>query len=115
LALESGLIQRRGGGYSFAHFTLQEYLTARAYDLREDGVAALFAMWERPRWRETVLLAVGHWATGGYPAKARQLLERLLAARDEPVSDRVLLADRGEPAASRRPLGRAVRRVSRRL
>ncbi|MCG8348939.1 MAG: SUMF1/EgtB/PvdO family nonheme iron enzyme [Chloroflexales bacterium] len=78
LALESGLIQRRDSGYSFAHYTLQEYLTARAYDLRDDGVSALHQHWTKPRWRETILLAVGHWATDGYPDKARQLLQQLL-------------------------------------
>ena len=72
LALESGLIQRRDGGYSFAHFTLQEYLTARLYDLREDGVERLFAHWPKPRWRETILLAVGHWATGPRTARPRR-------------------------------------------
>ncbi|NCC37236.1 MAG: histidine kinase, partial [Chloroflexia bacterium] len=35
LSLESGLLQRRDGGFSFAHYTLQEYLTALAYDARE--------------------------------------------------------------------------------
>jgi formylglycine-generating enzyme required for sulfatase activity len=101
LALESGLVQQRDRGYSFAHYTLQEYLTARAYDQRGDGVAGLFAQRDQPRWRETILLAVGHWATSGDPERARQLLRRLLdtgeaaalllagAALDDADADRV--------------------------
>lgn len=48
LSLQSGLIQRRDNGYSFAHYTLQEYLTARAYDEREGGVDALVAHYQHP-------------------------------------------------------------------
>jgi formylglycine-generating enzyme required for sulfatase activity len=89
LSLESGLVQRRDNGYSFAHYTLQEYLTARAYDEREQGVDGLFDHYHQPRWRETTLLAVGHWATSGYPDRARQLLRRLL---DTSKTDALLLA-----------------------
>lgn len=88
LALESGLLQKRDRGYSFAHYTLQEYLTARAYDQRSDGVAGLFAHYTQPRWRETILLAVGHWATSGDPERAQQLLRQLL---DTGESDALLL------------------------
>jgi formylglycine-generating enzyme required for sulfatase activity len=102
LALDSGLIQKRDGGYSFAHYTLQEYLTARQYDQRSDGVAGLFAQRTHPRWRETILLAVGHWATQGPTEKAEQLLRDLLgtgtsndlllaaSALDDADADRVL-------------------------
>lgn len=78
LALHSGLIQERDQGYSFIHFTLQEYLTARDYDERDD-MAGLAMLWDEPRWREALLLAVGHCATDGYPARAVQLIELLLA------------------------------------
>ncbi|MBK9715374.1 MAG: NACHT domain-containing protein [Kouleothrix sp.] len=47
LALHSGLLQERDQGYSFIHFTLQEYLTARDYDERGD-IAGLLAVWPRP-------------------------------------------------------------------
>jgi formylglycine-generating enzyme required for sulfatase activity len=102
LALDSGLIQKRDGGYSFAHYTLQEYLTARQYDQRSAGVAGLFAQRTHPRWRETILLAVGHWATQGPTEKAEQLLRDLLgtgesndllltgSALDDADADRVL-------------------------
>ncbi len=89
LALESGLVQKRDRGYSFAHYTLQEYLTARAYDQRAEGVAQLMARYAQPRWRETILLAVGHWATSGDPDHARQFLRKLLATGD---AQAVLLA-----------------------
>lgn len=102
LSLESGLVQRRDNGYSFAHYTLQEYLTARAYDERDNGVAGLFAHVHLPRWRETILLAVGHWANTGKPGYACDLLRQLLdtqdtaalllaaAALDDADADRVL-------------------------
>jgi hypothetical protein len=77
LALHSGLIQERDQGYSFIHFTLQEYLTARDYDERDD-THGLARMWPEARWRETILLAVGHWATSGYPQRAQELLGELL-------------------------------------
>ena len=89
LALHSGLIQARDIGFSFTHYTLQEYLTARAYDLRPNGVELLIAQRDEGRWRETIRLAVGHWATNGQPQKARQLLRALLDAHD---IDALLLA-----------------------
>lgn len=82
LALDSGLIQHRDSGYSFAHYTLQEYLTARAYDQRVDSVDALFRNWKQARWHEPILLAVGHWATSGEPSKAQNLLRKLLDTED---------------------------------
>jgi formylglycine-generating enzyme required for sulfatase activity len=82
LALDSGILQRRDAGYSFAHYTLQEYLTARDYDQRPDGVAQLLALRNEARWKETILLAVGHWATSGVTDKARELLRGLLDANE---------------------------------
>jgi formylglycine-generating enzyme required for sulfatase activity len=82
LALDSGILQRRDAGYSFAHYTLQEYLTARDYDQRPDGVTRLLALRNESRWKETILLAVGHWATSGVTDKARALLRGLLDANE---------------------------------
>ncbi len=82
LALDSGILQRRDAGYSFAHYTLQEYLTARDYDQHPDGVAQLLALRGEARWKETILLAVGHWATSGVTEKARALLRGLIEANE---------------------------------
>ena len=81
LALHSGLIQERDERYSFIHFTLQEYLVARQYD-EEGDIVGLLARRAEPRWRETILLAVGHWATSGYRRRAEDALKLLLAAGD---------------------------------
>ena len=89
LSLESGLIQQRDTGYSFAHYTLQEYLTAREYDERDGGVKELFQHYQQRRWRETILLAVGHWSTSGYPSRAIELLQQLLGTQE---TDALLLA-----------------------
>ena len=78
LALESGTLQWRDAGYSFAHYTLQEYLTARDYDQQPDGVDQLLELRTESRWKETILLAVGHWATVGVTWKAKSLLQKLL-------------------------------------
>ncbi|RRR74395.1 MAG: NACHT domain-containing protein [Candidatus Viridilinea halotolerans] len=81
LAVESGILQKRDRGFSFTHYTLQEYLTARSYDNAPDAVATLLALRGEARWRETILLAVGHWATtSGGMTQARQLLQGLLDA-----------------------------------
>ncbi|MBP1465381.1 SUMF1/EgtB/PvdO family nonheme iron enzyme [Candidatus Chloroploca sp. M-50] len=93
LSLESGLLQRRDGGFSFAHYTLQEYLTALAYDARERGIEELYQHWTNRRWRETILLAVGNWATEGPTKKAHQLIQRLLTTRDEAINAVLLAAD----------------------
>lgn len=78
LALHSGMLQRRDNGYTFSHYTLQECLTARDFDQRPDGIARLLALRNEARWRETILLAVGHWATSGVTDKARLFLRGLL-------------------------------------
>ena len=81
LALHSGLIQERDQQYSFIHFTLQEYLVARHYDEIRD-IAGLLAQRGEARWRESILLAVGHWATRGPRQSAEQALQLLLTAGD---------------------------------
>ena len=78
LALNSGLVQERDGRYSFIHFTLQEYLAARHYDELGD-VAGLLARRGEQRWREAVLLAIGHWCTDGLRERAVTALNTLLA------------------------------------
>jgi hypothetical protein len=78
LSLHSGLIQERDERYSFVHFTLQEYLTVRHYD-EIGNITGLLQRWGEPRWRETILLAVGHWATSGYRQRAEQALTELIA------------------------------------
>ena len=77
LAINSGLLQHRDAGFSFAHYTLQEYLTARNYD-RAGGPEALLQYAEKARWRETILLAVGHWMLGNSTERAQMLLKSLL-------------------------------------
>ncbi len=106
LALESGLVQRRDYAYSFTHYTVQEYLTARHYDQRDTAVDDLLAHQAEPRWREVILLAVGHWVTVGMRSRALRFLQALLdqddhravllagAALDDADASRVLeLAD----------------------
>ncbi len=87
LALDSGLIQRRENGYSFSHYTFQEYLAARALDSLDtradqpDSVAFLLAHSDNDRWRETLLLAAGHWSNGQQLGKADRLIRGLLDRR----------------------------------
>ena len=91
LALESGLIQRRDDGYSFSHYTFQEYLAARALDGlgnrpgEPDGVTFLLEKSAEARWRETLLLAAGHWSNGQQLPRAERLLRGLLDRRTQPA------------------------------
>lgn len=92
LALSGGLLQLRQGGYSFSHYTFQEYLAACALDAQpgaEDGVAFLLARAGDPRWREILLLAAGHWGNVGQLDKAGRLASELLGSAD---TSRALLA-----------------------
>jgi hypothetical protein len=98
LITESGLLQDRAGKYTFAHYTLQEYLAARAVDLLLDdqdraiGVAFLFERRGKQRWRETILLAVGHWVgRADKPRQAQRLIKQLLDTGDQ--DDLLLAAD----------------------
>ncbi|MCS6938826.1 MAG: NACHT domain-containing protein, partial [Roseiflexus sp.] len=88
LALHSGLIQARDidALFSFTHFTLQEYLAARHYTEqgrnKEANVTKLIERWSDRRWRETILLAIGHEATSGSRETARFMLDTLLGSDD---------------------------------
>jgi formylglycine-generating enzyme required for sulfatase activity/plasmid stabilization system protein ParE/energy-coupling factor transporter ATP-binding protein EcfA2 len=112
LALHSGLLQARDADslFSFTHFTLQEYLAARDYtEQRSDkpaNVAALVARWPERRWRETILLAIGHEATSGSRESARGLLQALLDAGDP---EALLLAGDALDEANARTVGELTR------
>jgi formylglycine-generating enzyme required for sulfatase activity len=110
ISLDSGLLQERNSGYSFTHYTFQEYLAARALDILDspiepDDVPAKREYLERRgqkagpedlpsvsflleqaadlRWRETLLLAAAHWSNGQTVNKTKQLLKQLLARNDD--------------------------------
>lgn len=108
IALHSGLLQARDSDslFSFAHFTLQEYLAARHYTEQRSGkettVKTLVEHWPEGRWRETILLAIGHEATSGSRETAQHMLETLLAAGDP---EAVLLASDGLDEANARAVG----------
>lgn len=108
IALHSGLLQARDSDslFSFAHFTLQEYLAARHYTEQRSGkeatVKALVMHWTEGRWRETILLAIGHEATSGSREMAQTMLKTLLAAGDP---EALLLASDGLDEANARAVG----------
>lgn len=78
LALHSGLIQARDDDrFSFSHFTLQEYLAARDF-VEQACTKELIRRWREARWREAILLAIGHSATSGNVADAQRMLEQLI-------------------------------------
>ncbi|MBX0326586.1 SUMF1/EgtB/PvdO family nonheme iron enzyme [Oscillochloris sp. ZM17-4] len=111
LALDSGILQRREAGFSFTHYTLQEYLTARDYDQRPDGIDQLLALRTEARWKEAILLAIGHWVTSGVTEKARVLLRGLLDTNE--VDALLLVGDALNDAdASRVPDLAPVRRIA---
>lgn len=121
IALHSGLLQARDSDslFSFAHFTLQEYLAARHYTEQRSGkeatVEALVKHWPEGRWRETILLAIGHEATSGSRETAQTMLKTLLAAEDP---DALFLASDGLDEANARAVGELTPQrleVSRRL
>ncbi len=108
LALHSGLLQARDidSLFSFAHFTLQEYLAARYYTEqgrdKEEKVRRLVERWAEPRWRETILLAIGHEATSGSRETAQQMIRQLLATGDP---EAIILAGDGLDEANARTVG----------
>jgi formylglycine-generating enzyme required for sulfatase activity/energy-coupling factor transporter ATP-binding protein EcfA2 len=108
IALHSGLLQARDSDslFSFAHFTLQEYLAARHYTEQRSGkdttVQTLVMHWPESRWRETILLAIGHEATSGSREMAQTMLKTLLAVGDP---EALLLASDGLDEANARAVG----------
>lgn len=108
IALHSGLLQARDSDslFSFAHFTLQEYLAARHYTEQRSGkdttIEALVMHWPEGRWRETILLAIGHEATSGSREMAQKMLKALLDAGDP---EALLLASDGLDEANARAVG----------
>ncbi len=108
LALHSGLLQARDidSLFSFAHFTLQEYLAARYYTEqgrdKEEKVRRLVERWAEPRWRETILLAIGHEATSGSRETAQEMIRQLLATGDP---EAIILAGDGLDEANARTVG----------
>lgn len=108
IALHSGLLQARDSDslFSFAHFTLQEYLAARHYTEQRSGkettIEALVMHWPEGRWRETILLAIGHEATSGSRETAQTMLKTLLSAGDPKA---LLLASDGLDEANARAVG----------
>jgi formylglycine-generating enzyme required for sulfatase activity/energy-coupling factor transporter ATP-binding protein EcfA2 len=108
IALHSGLLQARDSDslFSFAHFTLQEYLAARHYTEQRSGkdttVQTLVKHWPEGRWRETILLAIGHEATSGSRETAQAMLKTLLDAGDP---EALLLASDGLDEANARAVG----------
>ena len=108
IALHSGLLHARDSDslFSFAHFTLQEYLAARHYTEQRSGkdttVEALVNHWPEGRWREAILLAIGHEATIGSRETAQTMLNTLLAAGDP---EALLLASDGLDEANARAVG----------
>lgn len=108
LALHSGLLQARDidSLFSFAHFTLQEYLAARYYTEqgrdKEEKVRRLVERWAEPRWRETILLAIGHEATSGSRETAQHMIRQLLATGHP---EAIILAGDGLDEANARTVG----------
>lgn len=88
LELQCGLLrQLESGAYTFTHYSFQEYLAAcslRALDKEkpESDVAFLLNHAHESRWRETLLLAVGHWSLGRDRDKAERLIRALLERAD---------------------------------
>lgn len=112
LALHSGLVQARDidSLFSFAHFTLQEYLAARHYTEqgrdKEAKVNALIDRWAERRWRETILLAIGHEATIGSREMAQMMIDRLRETGDP---EAILLAGEALDEANARTVGELTR------
>ena len=89
---EVGLLTERSPGvYGFVHLTFQEYLTALALvGDREHAAEKIVLRLEDPRWRESILLALGHVSINkNWGPKARQKLLRALLDADDHLGDLV--------------------------
>ncbi|NER26954.1 MAG: hypothetical protein F6J89_04800 [Symploca sp. SIO1C4] len=83
-----GLLAARGEFlYGFLHLTFQEYLAA-LYLVRSEATAGeeIIARLGDPRWREPILLALGHVSSAWGPVAYETMLRALLDA-DDPLED----------------------------
>jgi len=85
---EVGLLAARGEYlYGFLHLTFQEYLAALfLVRNKSTAAAAVIQRLDDPRWREPILLALGHVGSAWGPQERNQLLRSLLQA-DDPLGD----------------------------
>ena len=83
-----GLLAARGQFlYGFLHLTFQEYLAA-LYLIRSQDTAAeeIISRLDDPRWREPILLALGHISSNWALGECKEILQALLDA-DDPLGD----------------------------
>ncbi|MCL2936932.1 MAG: caspase family protein, partial [Trichodesmium sp. MAG_R02] len=83
-----GLLAARGQFlYGFLHLTFQEYLAA-LYLIRSKDTAAqeIISRLDDPRWREPILLALGHISSNWALGECKEVLQALLDA-DDPLGD----------------------------
>ena len=83
-----GLLAARGEYlYGFLHLTFQEYLAA-LFLVRDVNTSAekIIQRMDDPRWREPIVLALGHVSIAWGPQARNQLLQSLLNA-DDPLDD----------------------------
>jgi len=83
-----GLIAARGQFlYGFLHLTFQEYLAA-LYLIRSKDTATqeIISRLDDPRWREPILLALGHISSNWASGECKKILQALLDA-DDPLGD----------------------------
>ena len=83
-----GLLAARGQLlYGFLHLTFQEYLAA-LYLIRSQDTAAeeIISRLDDPRWREPILLALGHISSNWALGECKEVLQALLDA-DDPLGD----------------------------
>ncbi|AFZ61343.1 caspase family protein [Anabaena cylindrica FACHB-243] len=83
-----GLLAARGQFlYGFLHLTFQEYLAA-LYLIRSKDTAAqeIISRLDDPRWREPILLVLGHISSNWASGECKEILQALLDA-DDPLGD----------------------------